>query len=234
MVWKTIADATLELSKLTLYANPNMVLRVVRAVCDTLAEGTTEPALIPGFISVAELIMKYTRQDGASLDGVDLHWLAIACYHTRVGLTNNDQVAEGSAQFDLSIATHSIISRLKKRQNEEKLSDVASHAMVDALKHSPGNGFYWNALGNIEFLRDPKLAQHAYIRALELDHKVGGRFMCLLTTLKSLSRIPYSGPTWVSFISIMEIQSWPTKHSIEHKFQIQIILKLGLDKPWSQ
>src|SRR5260370_25889872 len=129
-------------------------------------------------MTVGELIVKYTRKDETSLKGVDRHWLAIACYHIRVGLSGNDQMVEGCAQFDLSIATHSIISRLKKPQNEERMSDSASHAMLNALKHSPGNGFYWNALGSIEFLRDPKLAQHAYIRALELDHKVRGRFIC--------------------------------------------------------
>ena len=172
MVWKTIADAILELSKLTLYVNPKLVLSVVCAVCDALAEGTVDTEVIPGYTSVAKIIMKYTRDDEPSLDGVDLHWLAIACYHTRASLSNNDRVTEGSARFDLSIAIHSVIPRLKQHQNEERLSDTASHAILDALKHSSGNGFYWNALGNIGFLRDPKLAQHAYVKALELDHKV--------------------------------------------------------------
>jgi hypothetical protein len=142
-------------------------------------------------------------------------------------------MTEGSALFDLSIAIHSIIPKLTEHQSEKALSDAANSAILDALKHSPGNEWYWNALGNIKFLREPKLAQHAYIKALETDSKVRGGFLRMILSLTFSFRTPQFGPIWACFIFTTETQIWQTNHSIKHKSQIQIMDRLGSVRRWS-
>jgi hypothetical protein len=43
---------------------------------------------------------------------------------------------------------------------------------MKALREDAGNDIFWNALGCINFVAQPKTAQHAYIKALEIDNKV--------------------------------------------------------------
>ncbi|KAF8342132.1 TPR-like protein [Cantharellus anzutake] len=242
IIWKTIADAIFELSKITLFVNPTLVLSAVRPVCEALPE-RSEIAVIVESLSATELSGKF-GDNRDRLEGLDLHWLAIACYSTRVGLCKNDQMTEGSALFDLSIAIHSIIPKLVGHQSEKALSDAANSAILDALKHSPGNEWYWNALGNIKFLREPKLAQHAYIKALEIDSKNptiwtnlgvfylhhGDTDLANQSFYKAQVSDPDYGPAWIGQAMVATIN----QHLPEARALFEHALILFTPTPWSE
>jgi len=52
-------------------------------------------------------------------------------------------------------------------------------AITNALREEPTNDSYWTAYGNAHFSDQPEIAQHAYIKALELDPKVIKNLMAI-------------------------------------------------------
>ncbi|TIC07610.1 TPR-like protein [Wallemia mellicola] len=78
----------------------------------------------------------------------------------------------GSTWYDLTLDLEELakqtqlVSQTETRKQVEKLSVTA---IRNALRSEPGNDDYWNTLGNLVFESDARLAQHSYIKAIELD-----------------------------------------------------------------
>jgi superkiller protein 3 len=62
--------------------------------------------------------------------------------------------------------------RTISKEDQERAEKQAVACLTKALREDPGNDTYWNALGSMNFVGQPKTAQHAYIKALEIDNKV--------------------------------------------------------------
>ncbi|TIA72935.1 hypothetical protein E3P91_01735 [Wallemia ichthyophaga] len=78
----------------------------------------------------------------------------------------------GSSWYDLAIVLEELSkqSSLKSEADVKKDTSKLSIAAVrNALRSEPGNDDYWNALGNLVFESDARLAQHSYIKAIEID-----------------------------------------------------------------
>ena len=98
--------------------------------------------------------------------------LSIAACSYRVHLAGTVDTALSSALFDFAASLFNYCARIAIIPDTAKLHQTAAGLLKRGLRLSPGNEEYWNALGTLSFNTNPKLAQHAYIKALEIDPKV--------------------------------------------------------------
>jgi len=117
---------------------------------------------------------------GSILDGgVISGRLSIAACSYRVHLAGTVDASLSSALFDLAASLFNYCTRIDIVSDVEKIHQTATGLLKRGLRLSPGNEVYWNALGTLSFNTNPKLAQHSYIKALEIDSKVTLFFPCL-------------------------------------------------------
>ena len=97
---------------------------------------------------------------------------AISAYSFRISLGSLDDTSAASALYDLGMALCALAADEPDELQRDVVHKSAVSCLKEALKLDPMNDAYWNTLGNALFSRHPKSAQHAYIRALEIDTKV--------------------------------------------------------------
>ncbi|CAO1635800.1 unnamed protein product [Jaminaea pallidilutea] len=84
----------------------------------------------------------------------------------RVALCASSDELVGSAWAELSI-TLVELATYKGVQLGDRHFKQAVSCIKEALNHEPANDAFWLVLGNLTFQRSIKVAQHAYIRAIE-------------------------------------------------------------------
>lgn len=176
VAWKTIADALFEASKITDYEDAAIVTSAAMDVVSVITRDALlgETFKIGGRISLSKLVARDV------FDGSAVLLLALASYEYRVQLCQDlEQEGRAAALFDVSVASHAASARIGIGEEEkEELAVHARDSLKEALRNDPANDQYWNALATVNFESNPKLAQHSYIKALELDPKV---YMFLLS-----------------------------------------------------
>jgi superkiller protein 3 len=102
---------------------------------------------------------------------------AICSYRLSLFTSEDDGIA--SARFDFGLALHKYALQTPDVEVRAKKVTAAIEMVRLALVSEPGNPSYWAAFGTFNFLDHPKVSQHAYITALEINNKVN------CTTMKS-------------------------------------------------
>lgn len=163
VVWKIVADALLGLSKTAVFVDADAVEGILNRA-NSLLQGLASARIAPFFSDKSSskhtlLTRRYVLE------------AAIAAYDYRITVGLSEDIALGSALYDLAVALYAWCVE-DKSNTHEAASESATSLLKQALQKEPGNTNYWTALGNMHFLGKPKAAQHAYIRALERDSKV--------------------------------------------------------------
>lgn len=96
--------------------------------------------------------------------------ISIRVCQLRTHLNTSSNAARGSAWYDLAIGLQRWCDQ--KKPTELEIQSEIVDAIINALKEEPINDSYWMAYGDIHFSSQPEIAQHAYVKALELDPKV--------------------------------------------------------------
>lgn len=161
VAWKTIADAVYSLSSRSTFHNEENVRDVLSEVVKIFP---TELEHLAGILDPSTLL------GDAPLTGLKAVEIAAAAYSYKISLGSSEVTA--SAWFDLGIALHSWIRRQDFGGDQEKAKAKVVECLTQAIREDPGNDTYWVALGDAHFLANAKTAQHAYIKALEIDSKV--------------------------------------------------------------
>lgn len=163
VTWKVVADALFGLSKAAMFVDE-------RSVEDILNRTNS---LLHGHAST-RIPQAFSPQSAAKPTPLTRHHVleaAIAAYDYRITIGSTEDIALGSALFDLAVALYTWCAE-DKNNTHETASESAISLLKQALQKEPGNPIYWIALANMYFLEKPKAAQHAYIKALEHDSKV--------------------------------------------------------------
>jgi superkiller protein 3 len=134
----------------------------------------------------------------------------------------------GTAWFDLALAFNSASDLLPSYELSPPKDDLLRNAIQClrfALKHEPSNAIFWNALGVLTFNLSPRLAQHAFIRAVEVTSRVGAirmsrRYSSMLTHVFLFFRVQFPGrisgfSTWT-----MKITLWRIRLFSRHRLSI--------------
>ena len=212
IAWKTAADALYELSRMSLFIE-------VERVCETLEQVTALVSHRPQD-RVSELVPSPTALSNIAPSAFPQAILEVTlhAYSYRNSLGSLDDAAAASGIYDLSVGLKAYSRCVSETPKSEELHKEAIKFMKEAVSLDPLNEKYWHALGDLYFLSHPKTAQHAYIKALELDSKVSRYFLFTFHVIADrLDRISSHGPTWVCSICTMAMSNWQTKPSIRRK-----------------
>jgi len=166
LTWKIAGDAAFELSRFTSFDEPNLVFEALTSLTSLI--GHQESSV--GYVK--EIVDLPITREVDSIDGTFALEVAIATYDYRISLDKLDDISAGSALFDLGVALSTLSNRISDKSRAASAITQAKTLVTKALNMDPLNDVYWNALGNLNFVENPKLAQHAYIKASECDAKV--------------------------------------------------------------
>lgn len=167
IAWKTAADALLELSKMTATFTDREVIAAMLAQVIPLVANKVQDSLSSLLSPQTEL----EENSSSSLPGPLLE-VALHAFRYRSSLGFLDDAAAASGSYDLAVVLATYSSRMSGNPKAGSFREEAIKCMKDAVSLDPLNDRYWHALGDLYFLSHPKTAQHAYVKALELDNKV--------------------------------------------------------------
>ncbi|CED83821.1 TPR repeat-containing protein [Phaffia rhodozyma] len=168
IAWKLLADACVHLSQLAFSFNTEQVKQTVLPFVETLAkEDQAGSASIDGVASPAHLL------SASKVDASFILRLAACAYAYRHQLLVGDDRSSASASHDMAIALHHLGCSLPDSEEEVKKACVkrATFVIKAALRVRPKDEQLWVSLGTIVFETSSRLSQHAFIMALEINHK---------------------------------------------------------------
>ncbi|KIK67005.1 hypothetical protein GYMLUDRAFT_37036 [Collybiopsis luxurians FD-317 M1] len=162
VIWKTIADALYSLSTRDTFIDEKAIHSVASDVKALLGVPSSR---------ITHIIPISSQYHSTALYLLEL---TIAAYDHRIDLGSPEDVAIGSAWFDLSVALRLLARKLPSGDGKAKIVPAISKVLIEAIRKAPANDAFWVALGDLNFAGQPKTAQHAYIKALEIDSKNAG------------------------------------------------------------
>jgi superkiller protein 3 len=164
MSWKIIADALYGLSQRSSYMLEDEVRHSLASIMAVLG-AETSPRL-GGLFTLGQGTSENVLRGSVALE------LALAAYDYRLSLLSKEDHAYGSALADLAVSLHTWTRSAVDSEKASQAEKEAVSCIMASLRCDPGFSSYWIILGDIQFVRQPKVAQHAYIKALELDKTV--------------------------------------------------------------
>ncbi|KAL0956081.1 hypothetical protein HGRIS_002250 [Hohenbuehelia grisea] len=159
--WKIIGDAFYMLSRSSSFYSPERIKSIALQVVPLVSVTSNDPLskiLVFGWAAADEIISSDHTLE-----------VALAAYNHRQSL-GLEGLLRASALFDLGTALWTWTLRFSDNGKVIAKEKVGPY-FLDALRADPGNDVYWNGLGTFNFSDHPKAAQHAYIKALEIDSK---------------------------------------------------------------
>jgi superkiller protein 3 len=164
LFWKMIADAVFSLSSRPVLSDEESVRKILAVVMSLLP---MKSDLLPAFMSPMSL------PNDSTLDGTKVLEIATAAYSYRLSLSSSESVAtSGSAWFDLGVVLHFWATKSSGSEDRAAARAKAVICFSQALREDPGNVTFWIAMGDVHFRCHAKIAQHAYVKALEIESKV--------------------------------------------------------------
>ena len=167
VAWKIIADCLFRYSSIQL---PGETERLSDALI-TLKEILETTPSIP----ISKPLIDSFSPDVVS--ALNILEFGIATYEYRISFGFHDDKAKASAWYDLGVALQTLRSR-SAGPHTAATQDQVIRCLKEAASAEPDQELHWIALGNAYFLKNAKSAQHAYIRSLELNSKVGAVPLC--------------------------------------------------------
>ncbi|KAJ7251764.1 TPR-like protein [Mycena haematopus] len=161
--WKTAADAIFYLSRRSMFIDEDGVRAALLDVVALLPQ-------IPGE-RLAGIVSTPLFDDESASTGYKALEIAAAAYDYRITLGSSEGVGRGSAWYDLGMSLQCLSTKQPLTEKRQQAETKAGECLRAAIREDPGNDIYWVAFGNANFLSQAKTAQHAYIKALEIDSK---------------------------------------------------------------
>ncbi|OCH91806.1 TPR-like protein [Obba rivulosa] len=163
VAWKTVADAVFHLSQFPSLVDEDNVRDILRKIIPLVSDHPEKG--LSGILTFPMLLDKSSNLSIFTLE------VALAAYDHRISLGALDDAALGSAHFDLGVALLLYARAQLPGPKRERAQEEAVSHIKEALRLEPYNERYWAALGNATFVTHSRVAQHAYVRALELNSK---------------------------------------------------------------
>lgn len=208
IAWKTIVDSLLYLATFATFDDHEMVNRVLSRLNKQCAASQADEKVK----DISPPVVK----PGVELTGVDVLRVAVAICSYRLTLFTGEDEGIASARFDYGLALYQYSTKVSLEEVRESKTNSAIELVRLALVSEAGNPSYWTAFGNFNFAVHPKIAQHAYIRSLEIDSKVLNinftKYIC-----SHLIRMLEFGQILGSYIFTTTTLSSQTRHFIELK-----------------
>ncbi|KZO90759.1 TPR-like protein [Calocera viscosa TUFC12733] len=165
--WKTLCDALYELAVCATFEHPDEAYEALRAVERLLQGSDVGKGVLGNLLGAVGL----TKALGQGTDGLVALKLSLLGSEYRVALTQFDNTGLSSAWFDLAIGLRRLTSLLPVADDIEPYLKESLRCVKEAIRADPKDPSYWNALGVMSFEKSPRLAQHAFLSAIQIDNK---------------------------------------------------------------
>ncbi|KAF5372987.1 hypothetical protein D9758_001789 [Tetrapyrgos nigripes] len=163
VIWKIAADAVFHLSTLATLSDESSLRDVLIGLRDIFP--ATPSDRLSGLISPSSQLLDRISSRN------DLLELAIFLYDHRASLGSSENTAVGSAWYDLAVSLRRLAAALPSSDRQADIEKQAVKSLIEAIRNLPNNADYWIALGDAYFTSQPRMAQHAYVKALEINSK---------------------------------------------------------------
>ncbi|PFH51986.1 hypothetical protein AMATHDRAFT_2475 [Amanita thiersii Skay4041] len=160
--WKLLADALFLLSSKARYIYEATVSDFLERIVQTLDLRDED--------EIFSIIPQPHSEERRQLDGKQVLEVGLMVYYYRLSMRPPEVTVAGNCWYDLGIALHVWALRFSGLAHEKAINKSID-CLQRALREDGSNPSYWAALGTAYFSNDAKLAQHAYVRALEFDVK---------------------------------------------------------------
>jgi superkiller protein 3 len=174
IAWKVVSDAALRLSTRPVIHDNARVQHMIKSVRSLLFTEHATAIDLPSF------------RDLESPENLAVLRISIYACNLRAALDTSPSINQGSAWYDLGIGLQIWKNNAPTKNQPPEIDKEIVNSLTQALRADPSNDLYWNAFGNAHFSERPKIAQHAYIRSLELDPKVSLMKTCTSGVYKLL------------------------------------------------
>jgi superkiller protein 3 len=166
MAWKMIGDATSYLSSFSAFIAEDAVRLKLRSIRYLPSPDWAE--------KVVEIVGLPSFADGAPPSPLTVGIVAIHSYLSQISLSSPNHPSNQASWYDLAVALQSWVLNAPPTTSSENVTFIKEKVVEyfkKALQEDPGNDMYWVGLGNACFSTHARAAQHAYIKALEIDGK---------------------------------------------------------------
>ncbi|KAF8513017.1 TPR-like protein [Hysterangium stoloniferum] len=163
VIWKTAADAAYELSQLESFDDTEAVKGALISLSSLIAASES--------ITYIKEIIDLPLVIESNVSGYTALQVAVAAYDHIISLDSLDVSAAAATYFDAGLALNRLSAQIKDQDKSSTALKQAKDLIQRALTIDPYNDVYWNTMGNLNFVDNAKLSQHAYIKALECDAK---------------------------------------------------------------
>ena len=162
VAWKIIGDSLFRYSGIELPRETQRVSDALATLKEILETAPSIPISRP-------LVDSFSLEVVSALNILEF---ATATYEYRISFGFQDDKAKASAWYDLGVALQTLRSR-SVGSHAAIAQDQVIRCLREAASAEPDEELHWIALGDAYLLENAKGAQHAYIRSLELNSKVG-------------------------------------------------------------
>ena len=161
VAWKIIADSLFRYSSVQLPRETQRLSDALITLKEILETAPSIPVSKP-------LVDSFSSEAVSALIILEF---AVATYEYRISFGFHDDKAKASAWYDFGVALQALHTRIGPQATITQ--DQVIRCLKEAASAEPDEELHWIALGDAYFLKNAKSAQHAYIRSLELNSKVG-------------------------------------------------------------
>lgn len=163
--WKIIADSIFQLSNFSIFTNTPQVIKCLRSI-----KFLQPPESTSVLVKTIRLPSLGTDDEG-ELEPLKVNSMAVHAYLCVISVQAVSQTATSSAWYDLGVAIHSWIDKAPSSLDTIPLRENAVEYFKKAIQLDDGRDAYWIALGHAYFKTNARAAQHAYIKAIDVDSK---------------------------------------------------------------
>ncbi|KAL4262302.1 TPR-like protein [Pleurotus pulmonarius] len=158
--WKLIGDGLIMLARTSIIPDPTIITPIFADLVSKLPSSSTE-----------RLRVIYSYLDAKVISFAHTTELAVAVYSHRVSLDHSETSVSASAHFDLATSLICWLKESPRLDGVTVAKELISTSLLQALRLDPSNELYWVTFGNHVFSEQPKVAQHAFVKALEINPK---------------------------------------------------------------
>ncbi|CAE6511205.1 unnamed protein product [Rhizoctonia solani] len=166
--WRLAYDGLTEIGKKRVFLSVPAVQAALAPLAELLSARTQDfERHLGGAFSSAEIIDSLL---GVPNGGTALK-MAAAISAYLVSLSTDDEDALANAWAGLAVSIFNAKPFESTDQKRKKLESAAIVAVKHALRRDPSNDGLWSLYGSLLFANEPKVSQHAFIKAIEIDGK---------------------------------------------------------------
>ncbi|KAG9127255.1 Superkiller protein 3 [Ceratobasidium sp. 392] len=164
--WKLAYDSLLELGKRRVFLDTQAVQVALAPLVELLAEREHElEHNLLGAFKVGQVVDALLEGPNGS---TALKMAAIISAYL-VTLSADDEDVAANAWAGIAIPLSNAKPSEETDESRKRLDAAAVNAVKHALRRDPSNGGLWSLYGSLLFSTDAKVAQHAYIKAIEIN-----------------------------------------------------------------